>query len=134
MDINLNTLTEKEVDEFIHALDKNNDAFISYQELEKGLDAAYEELAPKASSFQLHHDSKKDNERHEFLRRVLGTEKDKISVASFKDTIKSWEIPSLEPDKKAAKDQNEFLKNLPLHRRLRGYWEVHGPVYCFLLL
>lgn len=128
------TLTTQEIDNFIQALNKNSHANISYNDIEKGLDAAYEELAPKVGYFQSDRDSNIDQERRDFLKRVLGTENNTIPVSSLKELIESWEIPSLEPETEAAKDQTEFMKNLPLHRRLRAWWEVHGPVYCFIFL
>lgn len=128
---NTQFLTDKEIDEFVSALDKDNDGCISYSEVEHGLDNAHKELVPKAKSHHLHHKDN-DEERHEFLRRLMGSEKDKIPTEDFKKTVRSWEIPSLEQDKQAAKDEDDFMKNLPWGRKLRAYWEVHGPTYMFL--
>ena len=127
-------LTEQEIDQFIKSLDQDNDGCISYLEIEKGLDAAYEELAPDAEPHHLHHPSRKDEDRHDFLRQLIGKEKDRIPAAEFRDIVKSWQIPSLDQEKQAAKDEDDFLKKLPLGRRLRAYWEVHGPTYCFLFV
>ena len=127
-------LTEDEVDKFVAALDKDSDGCISYTEVEQGLDTAHQELAPEAKAHHLHHSSRSDEERHEFLRGLLSTEKDKIPVEEFKKTVRSWKIPSLERDRQEAKDEDDFLKKLPLGRRLRAYWEVHGPTYCFLFV
>lgn len=125
-------LSNEEIDDFVSRLDKDNDGCISYTEIEHGLDAAHDELAPDASEHHLHHPSKEDDARHTFLRQMMGIEKDKIPVDSFKDTVRSWNIPSLKQDRKAAQDEDDFLKRLPIGRRLRAYWEVHGPTYCFM--
>lgn len=125
-------LTDEEVDKFVAALDQDSDGCVSYSEIERGLDNAHKELAPDAKSYNLHHSSRADEERHEFLRRMMGSEKDKIPVAEFKNTVRSWKIPSLSEDQKAAKDEDDFLKRLPFARRLRAYWEVHGPTYAFM--
>ena len=127
-------LTEQEIDQFLASLDQDNDGRISYVEVEKGLDAAYEELAPDAEPHHLHHPSRKDEDRHDFLRQLIGKEKDLIPAAEFRDIVKSWQIPSLDQEKQAAKDEDDFLKKLPLGRRLRAYWAVHGPTYCFLFV
>lgn len=124
-------LTDKEIDEFISALDKDKDGCISYDEVEHGLDNAHQELVPKAKSHHLHHKDNED-ERHAFLRRLMGSEKDKIPAEEFKNLVRSWDIPSLEQDKQAAKDEDAFMASLPIGRKLRAYWEVHGPTYAFL--
>jgi dual oxidase len=127
-------LTDEEIDKFIAALDKDSDGAISYSEIEHGLDAAHKELAPQAKSYNLHHSSRSEDEEHEFLRRMMGTEKDKIPAADFKNTVRSWKIPSLAQDREEAKEEDDFLKKLPLGRRLRAYWEVHGPTYCWMFV
>lgn len=40
-----------------------------------------------------------DQERHEFLRRIMASEKDCIPVNEFSRILKSWGIPSLEQKK-----------------------------------
>ena len=127
-------LSDEEVDKFVSELDKDSDGCISYTEIEHGLDAAHKELAPKADSYNLHYPAREDDDRHEFLRGMLGSEKDKIPAEDFKETVKSWNIPSLKQDRDAAESEDDFLKKLPLGRRLRAHWEVHGPTYCFLFV
>ncbi|KEF62557.1 uncharacterized protein A1O9_00530 [Exophiala aquamarina CBS 119918] len=126
-------LTQKEIDEFVAELDKDRDGNISYQELEHKLDVVYQELQPKAKSHNLHHESRQD-ERHEFLRGVMGTEKDTIPVEDFKKVVASWKIASLEQDKQAAKDEADYMKGISWPRRLRAIWEVDGPEYLFLFI
>ena len=128
------SLTDEEVDKFVAALDKDSDGCVSYSEVERGLDQAHEELAPNAKSYQLHHASTSADQRHEFLRRTMGSEKDKLPIADFKNTVRSWRIPSLERDKQEGQSEDDFLRKLPIGRRLRAYWEVHGPTYCFMFV
>jgi len=126
-------LTQKEIDDFVAELDKDRDGNISYQELEHKLDSVYQELQPSAKSYNLHHESRTDA-RHEFLRGVMGTEKDSIPAEDFKKTVASWKIASLEEDKKAARDEDHYLKGISWPRRLRAIWEVDGPEYLFLFI
>jgi dual oxidase len=125
------TLNQREVDAFIAALDKDRDGNVSYSELEQRLDAVYEELQPEARHYNLHHDSRQQ-ERHEFLRGLLSTEKDFIPVEDFKKKIVSWSIPSLEKDREKTPDLDGYMKQISWPRRLRAVWEVDGPEYLFL--
>ncbi|KIX06881.1 uncharacterized protein Z518_04857 [Rhinocladiella mackenziei CBS 650.93] len=127
------TLTENEMNSFISALDKDRDGNISYVELEHKLDAVYKELQPDARHYNLHHDSR-EHARHEFLRGVMGTEKDSIPAEEFKRAVVSWNIPSLEQDKQAARGEDNYMKGISWVRRLRAIWEVDGPEYLFLLI
>ncbi|RVX74974.1 hypothetical protein B0A52_01251 [Exophiala mesophila] len=124
-------LTQKEIDEFVSVLDKDNDGNVSYQELEHHLDDVYKELQPNAKHYNLHHESR-EHARHEFLRSLIGTEKDSIPVDDFKKLVATWNIPSLEEDKKAAIEEDDYMKNISWGRRLRAIWEVDGPEYLFL--
>lgn len=126
-------LTPAEIDDFVDHLDHDNDGCISYSELEQKLDSVYATLQPEAQQYNLHHDSRKA-ERHEFLRSIVGKsgEKDNIPADEFKKIVSDWRIPSLEQDKQAAKDEDDYLKNVSWTRRLRAMWEVDGPEYLFL--
>ncbi|KAG9570225.1 hypothetical protein KCU79_g1089, partial [Aureobasidium melanogenum] len=64
----------------------------------------------------------------------MGTHKDHVPIAEFKKVVESWCIPSLEQEKKEEDEQAEFVKKMSYARRLRAYWEVHGPEYGFLAL
>lgn len=125
-------LNQKEIDDFVSQLDKDNDGCISYGELEQKLDQIYKELQPEAKAHNLHHSSRKDTQRHEFLRSMLGTEKDKIPAEDFKKIVSSWKIPSMEQEKQTEKEEADYLNNISWPRKLRAIWEVNGPEYCFV--
>lgn len=125
-------LTQDEIDDFVTQLDRDNDGCVSYTELEQKLDQVYKELQPEPKVHNLHHSSRKDNQRHEFLRSMLGTEKDKIPADDFKKIVRTWQIPSMEQEKQTEKDELEYLKNITWARKLRAMWEVEGPEYCFI--
>lgn len=64
----------------------------------------------------------------------MGTDKNHVTVAEFKKIVESWRIPSMEQEKKEENEQADFVKKMSYARRLRAYWEVHGPEYGFLAL
>lgn len=129
---NVQYLSDEEIDEFVSQLDKDNDGCISYDELEHKLDQVYKELQPEAKSHNLHHSSRTETQRHEFLRGMLATDKDKIPAQQFKEAVKTWKIPSPKQEKQAEKDERDYLNNISWRRKLRALWEVEGPEYCFL--
>ncbi|KAF2218743.1 NADPH oxidase 4 [Elsinoe ampelina] len=126
-------LNDKEIDDFVKALDKDQDGCISYAELEHKLDVVYKELLPNPEEFSFNHPSRKDEQRHEFLRGMMGSEKDKILVNDFKQIVKSWNLPSLQQEKKNEDDNDHYLDNVGWGRRIRAAWEVQGPEYIFLI-
>lgn len=125
-------LTQQEIDDFVKQLDKDNDGCISYSEVEQKLDQVYKELQPEPKAHNLHHESRKNTQRHEFLRSVLGTEKDKIPVENFKTIVEGWQIPSVQQEKQTEKEERDYLNGISWLRKLRALWEVEGPEYCFL--
>ncbi|KAH7396248.1 FAD-binding domain-containing protein [Pyrenochaeta sp. MPI-SDFR-AT-0127] len=127
-------LTDEEIKNFIDDLDADNNGNIDYWELERKLDEVHKEIAPKAQPHHLHHESRSDEARHEFLRSVIGTREDRIKRNDFAKCVKRWEIPSLEQDRKEAKDEDDYLKQMSLYRRARAYWAVKGPEIAFLAL
>jgi dual oxidase len=64
----------------------------------------------------------------------MGTNEDHVHLADFERIVKSWEIPSMEQEKKEEDEQADIVKRMSYARRLRAYWEVHGPEYGFLAL
>ncbi|KAF2743229.1 hypothetical protein M011DRAFT_411012 [Sporormia fimetaria CBS 119925] len=127
-------LTDDEIKRFVDDLDKDNNGNIEYEELEHKLDEVHNEIAPKPQPHNLHHSSRGDEARHQFLRSVMGTSEDRIPVEQFKEIVKTWNIPSLEQDRKEAKEEDEYLKHMSIWRRVRAYWAVKGPEIMFLCL
>ncbi|EON64592.1 hypothetical protein W97_03825 [Coniosporium apollinis CBS 100218] len=127
-------LTDKEVEAFLDDLDKNKDGVIDYAEVENKLDEVHREIAPTPKPHHLHYEGKEDEQRHQFLRSIIGTDKSRIPRPEFARTVKTWDIPSLEQEKKQEQDQKEYMRSMPLHRRFRSYWAVHGPEWMFLAL
>jgi len=64
----------------------------------------------------------------------MGTNDDHVHLVDFEEIVKSWQIPSMEQEKKEEDEQANFVKRMSYARRLRAYWEVHGPEYGFLAL
>ncbi|KAF2024291.1 hypothetical protein EK21DRAFT_79047 [Setomelanomma holmii] len=127
-------LTDKEMKAFIDDLDHDNNGTIDYWEVERMLDVVHQEIAPKAQPHHLHHASRGDKARHEFLRSVIGTREDRIKRDKFEECVKTWQIPSLEQDRKEAKDEDDYLKQMSIWRRIRAFWAVKGPEIAFLAL
>lgn len=128
------TLSDKEVEDFIKSLDANNDGYVSYQELEHKLDDVARSIDPQPQKHHLHHSDHKAEDRHKFLRAVLGTDDDRIPNDKFAVKVKTWDIPSLEKEKKGEEEGKDYLKHLPWTRRWRAWWSVEGPQTCFLAL
>lgn len=127
-------LTEKEIDEFLDDLDHNNDGCIACDELEKKLDEVHKEIAPNPAAHHLHHEDRDEKARHEFLRSIMQTDKNRIPRAEFAKTIKSWEIPSMEQDKRQEEQDKEYFGKISLSRKVRAFWAVDGPQVVFLML
>jgi dual oxidase len=49
-------LTEKEIDDFLNDLDKNNNGYIDYVEVERKLDEVHKEIAPEPKPHHFHHE------------------------------------------------------------------------------
>lgn len=99
-------LSDKEITYFIKELDKDADGCISYAEIENKLDTISHELDLVPKQHHLHYESNADKERHQFLRRIMASEKDSIPAHQFPQTVRTWEIPSLDETKKTTKMSN----------------------------
>lgn len=127
-------LTDAEIEEFVNDLDRNNDGFIDYEEIELKLDQAHNEIAPEAQPHHLHHNDLDDEHRHQFLRNVIGSSTYPISRANLAQAVRGWKVPSLEPDLKVEECNRNYMKSVPLARKLRAYWSVKGPEILFITL
>jgi hypothetical protein len=126
-------LTDDEINRFIDDLDADNDGNIAYKELEQKLNEVGKQLAPKPKRHHIYHD-KEEQGKGEFLRTLIGTNENSIPRAKFAECVRSWEIPSLEQDRKEAQDEDEYVKNMSIWRKLRAYWAVEGPQIAFMAL
>ncbi|KAL5418736.1 hypothetical protein PMIN03_000882 [Paraphaeosphaeria minitans] len=126
-------LTDEEISKFVDDLDINHDGHINYKELEQKLDDVGNELAPKPKRHQIHHDAEEQG-RHEFLRSLIGTRENSIPRGKFAECVHRWEIPSLEQDRKEARNEDDYLKSMSVWRKVRAYWAVEGPQIAFMAL
>ncbi|KAJ4293322.1 hypothetical protein N0V90_008604 [Kalmusia sp. IMI 367209] len=126
-------LTDDEINKFIDDLDRDNNRIIDYKELEYKLDEVGKELTPKPKRHQIYHDEEEEG-RHEFLRTLIGTREDSIPRDQFAECVRRWEIPSLEQDRKEAKNEDAYVKGMSIWRKLCAYWAVEGPQIAFMAL
>lgn len=121
-------LSDEEIEEFVHDLDRDNTGYIEYDALESKLDEVHEELVPE----QKEHRGREDEQRHAFLRSVMGTEDTRISRADFSNTVKAWNVPSLNPEGQAEAHHEHYMRSMPWGRRFRAYWSVRGREVMFI--
>lgn len=127
-------LTTDEINQFLDDLDTNGDGTIDYEEVEQKLDQVYKEIAPVPRRHHLHHDSKRDDARHAFLRHIIGSGERRISRTDMMHRVQEWKIPSMQRESKNDQDENSYVHSLSMWRRIRAYWSVHGPKILFLML
>lgn len=127
-------LSDKEIEEFLNDLDKNNDGYFEYSEVEHKLDQLHKEIASDPKPLHLHHEDREDVQRHQFLRSVIGTDRNRISRVEFAQTIKGWKVPSRDPEERAEEDHKEYMMSMAWGRRFRAYWRVKGPELLFVAL
>jgi hypothetical protein len=107
-------------------IDPKSSAFQSASE-------ACDELVPGGPQpHNLHHGSKQADERHAFLRKLIGSGKDRIPRAEFADRVRTWRVPSMKQDSAKRGGQDKYLQSMSAWRRVRAYWAVHGPEFLFL--
>lgn len=144
------TLTDKEITEFYSQIDKDKDGRVSLKELEERLNHVLEELSPKPAKWHLNHPDRKNLEQaasekdkrdrsdlHDFLFSLLPTDCrdgqcESISKEAFVEQVRSWHVPSMDPDGSDTKEAKEYDGKLSYFRRLRAWWSVKGPEVLFL--
>ncbi|KAH7050144.1 FAD-binding domain-containing protein [Macrophomina phaseolina] len=131
---NATYLTDDEIDRFLNDLDHNGNGLIEYSEVEQKLDQVHDEIAPHPQPHNLNHDTKEDHARHQFLRSIIGSEKNQIPRTEFAERVREWRIPSLKQSKQEEQDEKDYMRKLSIWRRLRSYWAVHGPEILFIAL
>ena len=100
--------SEQEINKFLDDLDRNKNGFIEYDEAEYKLDEVHKEIAPAPKPYHLHHEDCEDAQRHEFLRSVVGTDKNRIPRDDFAGIVRKWKVPSMDPDEKAEEDHKAY--------------------------
>ncbi|OMP86160.1 Superoxide-generating NADPH oxidase heavy chain subunit A [Diplodia seriata] len=127
-------LTDKEIDQFLDGLDHHGDGTIDYREVELKLDQAHDELARQPQADGVSHGTKEDQDRHRFLRKIVGSDEDRIPRAELALRMQDWQIPSLEQSKKEEQEEKDYVHSMSVWRRMRAYWAVHGPEILFIAL
>lgn len=64
---NYKSLTDEEIEDFFKDLDRNNDGYVNFEELDKKLHEVHEEIAPQLQKHHILHP------RDAMLRRALAT-------------------------------------------------------------
>ena len=136
-------LSDEEINAFFEDLDKDKDGFITFDELEAKLHEVHEELAPEPQKHHLHHPERRDLEKHAghngdglhaFLCSLMPECDARLSKNDFISRVKTWEVPSQKQTDSKASDAESAAqgREMPLRRRVRAYWAVHGPAICFM--
>lgn len=136
-------LTREEIDSFFEDLDADDNGYVTFEELEAKLEEVHKELAPEPQKHHLLHPARRDLEKnvshrgdglHAFLCQLLPECDSKISKADFTRRMEALRVPSQkQTDSKEQDDEdNSTEKKLPMRRRLRAYWAVHGPTILFM--
>lgn len=149
-------LNDEEISSFLDDLDHDGDGYINYEEVERKLDQAHDELVPKPDAHNIFtrkratydrnngdthtagstattkNNTESHRVRHEFLRAMMGhSDQERIPRDEFARMVKEWRIPSLKQAKEEEEEKGYFRK-LPGWRKVRAYWAVHGPEIVFL--
>ena len=135
-------LSEDEIDAFFDDLDLDKDGYVTFDELETKLREVHEELAPQLQKHHLLHPARRDLEKHigyagdgihAFLASTLPNCNAKIDRKEFTEHINRLGIPSQKQTDSQGHDKEVQVQEqrLPLRRRVRAYWAVHGPSVLF---
>ncbi|KAK3356823.1 FAD-binding domain-containing protein [Lasiosphaeria hispida] len=137
----LHYLTDEEIEEFLDDLDPNGDGLIDYDEVEQNLDHTYDELFTHPTTPKKHVDdgnetgsnqsSPETDQRHLFLRSIIGSDARRIPRGEFAERVRQWRIPSLALERGMG---NDYVRKMSTWRRVRAYWAVNGPQVVFLTL
>lgn len=136
-------LTDEEVTSFFEDLDCDNDGYVTFDELKVKLLEVHKELAPEPQKHHILHPARRDLEKNEshrgdglyaFLCQLLPECGSKISKDAFTKRMQALEVPSQKQSDSKEQDglhQDKETK-LPMRRRIRAYWAVHGPTILFM--
>lgn len=136
-------LTTEEIDSFFQDLDQDNNGYVTFEELEAKLIEVHQELAPEPKKHHILHPARRDLEKnvshqgdglHAFLCQLLPECGSKISKEEFTKRMQALKVPSQKQSDGKAQDSvdQDKEKELPMRRRIRAYWAVHGPTILFM--
>ena len=138
-------LSDDEIEAFFKDLDKDNNGYVDFEELEKKLQEVHKELAPELKKHHITHPARRDLEKnesenhagdglHAFLCQLLPECDAKISKQDFVARVQKLRIPSQRQTDSDEQDKGDKEKEqeLPMRRRVRAYWAVHGPTILFM--
>ncbi|KAK3686913.1 hypothetical protein LTR37_019355 [Vermiconidia calcicola] len=125
-------LTDGEIDAFFHDLDKDNDGYVTIDELKAKLQESHKELAPVPQKHHLTHPARRDLEKnnghagdglHAFLCRPMPDCGPRMSRTEFVNHVKQWEVPSQTQTDSKVQDDKDIARErrIPRRRRLRAY-------------
>ncbi|KAB8343023.1 hypothetical protein FH972_022617 [Carpinus fangiana] len=148
---NLEPLSDQEIEDFFRDIDRDNDGFVTFDELEAKLEQVHEELEPNdVKPHQLHHPERrfggksKDVEKAEgdpehdglvaFLHALMPGCKERVDKDDFIAHVKSWNVPSQKQTTSEEEDSkdDDYEKHLSWRRRVRAHWSVQGPKILFI--
>jgi hypothetical protein len=71
---------ERETDEILNELDKNNN---EYEQVQQKLDQVHQDIAPDPKPHHLYDENHGDAHRHTFLRGTMSTDKNRFSRMDY---------------------------------------------------
>lgn len=135
-------LSDDEINAFFDDLDRDKDGYVTFDEVETKLHEVHEELAPTLQRHHLLHPARRDLEKHvghsgdgihAFLEGLMPNCNAKIDRKEFTEHVRRLQVPSQKQTDSKDQDQDDLdqERRLPLRRRIRAYWAVHGPNILF---
>ena len=136
-------LSDDEIDAFFSELDKDKDGYVTFSELESKLSEVHKELAPEPQKHHLTHPDRRELEKgqthagddlHDFLCSLMPSCGTSIAKDEFCRHVRGWNIPSQKQTSSDEGDKEDRAEEgrLPMRRRIRAYWAVHGLSLLFL--
>lgn len=139
-------LSDDEIKAFFADLDCDRDGFITFQELEQKLHDVHDEIAPKLQKHHILHPARRDIEKreghnggdsdglHAFLCHLMPSCGARLDRDEFVRHVRTWHVPSqrCSDSEETDKADRQEEQRIPLGRRVRAYWSVHGPNLLFV--
>lgn len=136
-------LSDSEIESFFSDLDRDKDGYVTFEELEAKLHEVHKELAPDPQKHHLTHPDRRELEKgeshtgdglHDFLCSLMPDCGVRVARDEFCRHVRGWNIPSQRQTSSEEENKSDRAEEgkLPLRRRIRAYWAVHGPSLLFL--